>query len=181
MSHEWRPPGIWNPPERWVQWGWGYWFSWWWALRLRISAREDDVVVWDACHHRPGRTGVYDTWELCYPMMTCSLFYCIKNSHSYQLNFPGYAHIVSPEKYIFLMWKCQPSVKFLYVHSVGLFGWGSFCMNYRNNAAWHGDDQPVTLLRGYGAQRAYSLSACWVSCLSSSSFPGRRLPWLWTW
>ncbi len=28
-----------------------------------------------------------------------------------------------------------------------ILGWASFCMNYCINAAWHGDNQPVALLR----------------------------------
>ncbi len=33
-------------------------------------------------------------------------------------------------------------------------GWASFCMNYCINAAWHGGDQPVALLRCNEAQAA---------------------------
>ncbi len=43
-----------------------------------------------------------------------------------------------------------------------ILGWGSFCMNYGFNAAWHGGDQPVALQRHYEAQvaliGAFSLS-----------------------
>ncbi len=35
----------------------------------------------------------------------------------------------------------------LIMHSI--LGWGSICMNYCFNAAWHGGDQPVALLRRY--------------------------------
>ncbi len=31
------------------------------------------------------------------------------------------------------------------MHSI--LGWSSFCMNYCINAAWHGDNQPMALLR----------------------------------
>ncbi len=34
---------------------------------------------------------------------------------------------------------------FISMHSI--LGWASFCMNYCINAAWHGVDQPVALLR----------------------------------
>ncbi len=34
---------------------------------------------------------------------------------------------------------------FISMHSI--HGWVSFCMNYCINAAWHGDNQPVSLLR----------------------------------
>ncbi len=35
--------------------------------------------------------------------------------------------------------------RFISMHSI--LGWASFCMNYCINAAWHGDNQPVALLR----------------------------------
>ncbi len=38
------------------------------------------------------------------------------------------------------------------IHSI--LGWGSFCMNYCINVAWHGVDQPVALLRCNEAQVA---------------------------
>ncbi len=34
---------------------------------------------------------------------------------------------------------------FISMHSI--LGWASFCMNYCINAAWHGGNQPVALLR----------------------------------
>ncbi len=34
---------------------------------------------------------------------------------------------------------------FISMHSI--LGWGSFCMNYCINTTWHGDNQPVALLR----------------------------------
>ncbi len=39
---------------------------------------------------------------------------------------------------------------FISMHSI--LGWASFCMNYCIDAAWHGDDQPVALLRCNEAQ-----------------------------
>ncbi len=47
--------------------------------------------------------------------------------------------------------KCQASEKYVH-HSI--LSWASFCMNYCINAAWHGDDQPVALLRCNEAQVA---------------------------
>ncbi len=41
---------------------------------------------------------------------------------------------------------------FISMHSI--LGWASFCMNYCINAAWHGDIQPVALLRCNEAQVA---------------------------
>ncbi len=49
--------------------------------------------------------------------------------------------------------KCQASE--MYVHFYALNTWlGLFCMNYCINAAWHGVDQPVALLRCNEAQAA---------------------------
>ncbi len=38
------------------------------------------------------------------------------------------------------------------MHSI--LGWASFCMNYCINAAWHGDNQSVALIRCNEAQVA---------------------------
>ncbi len=46
---------------------------------------------------------------------------------------------------------------FISMHSI--LGWASFCMNYCTNAAWHGDNQPVALLRCNGSP------GCFDSCL----------------
>ncbi|MEQ2289599.1 hypothetical protein AMECASPLE_034763 [Ameca splendens] len=46
--------------------------------------------------------------------------------------------------------KCQASEKYLYFYALS-WGWGFFCMNYCINAAWHGGDQPVLLLRCSGS------------------------------
>ncbi len=44
--------------------------------------------------------------------------------------------------------KCSRSPKIgLITHSI--LSWGSFCTHYCFNAAWHGGDQPVALLRHY--------------------------------
>ncbi len=47
---------------------------------------------------------------------------------------------------------CSWSSMFISMHSI--FGWASFCMNYCINAAWHGGNQPVALLRCNEAQAA---------------------------
>ncbi len=39
---------------------------------------------------------------------------------------------------------------FISMHSI--LGWASFCMNYCIDAAWHGDNQTVALLRCNEAQ-----------------------------
>ncbi len=38
-------------------------------------------------------------------------------------------------------------LKSMFISMNSILGWGSFCMNYCINAAWHEGDQPVTLLR----------------------------------
>ncbi len=38
-------------------------------------------------------------------------------------------------------------LKSMFISINSILGWGSFCMNYCINAAWHGGDQPVALLR----------------------------------
>ncbi len=35
----------------------------------------------------------------------------------------------------------------MFISMYSILGWASFCMNYCINTAWHGDNQPVTLLR----------------------------------
>ncbi len=49
--------------------------------------------------------------------------------------------------------KCQTSEN-LFISMRSILGRGSFCMNYCINAAWHGGDQFVALLRCYEAQVA---------------------------
>ncbi len=46
---------------------------------------------------------------------------------------------------------------FISMHSI--LGWASFCMNYCINAAWHGGNQPVALLRCNEAQVALIAAA----------------------
>ncbi len=59
---------------------------------------------------------------------------------------------------------------FISMHSI--LGWASFCMNYCINAAWHGGNQPVALLRCNGSPGCFDsgLQIIWVWCLSSSSW-----------
>ncbi len=62
---------------------------------------------------------------------------------------------------------------FISMHSI--LGWASFCMNYCINAACHGGNQPVALLRCNGSPGCFDSSPsghlhCWVWCLSSSSW-----------
>ncbi len=40
----------------------------------------------------------------------------------------------------------------MFISMYSILGWGSFCMNYCINVAWHGVDQPVALLRCNEAQ-----------------------------
>ncbi len=59
--------------------------------------------------------------------------------------------ILHKTKHLFLV-NCWPSGKYvnlLYMYSI--LGRGSFCFNYCLNAAWHGGDQFVALLRWYGS------------------------------
>ncbi len=51
------------------------------------------------------------------------------------------------------------------MHSI--LGWASFCMNYWINAAWHGGDQSVTLLRWYGSPGFFD-SGLQVTCIVGS-------------
>ncbi len=51
------------------------------------------------------------------------------------------------------------------MHSI--LGWASFCMNYCINAAWHGVDQPVALLRCNGST-GYFDSSLQVICIVGS-------------
>ncbi len=89
---------------------------------------------------------------------------------------------------------------FIYMHSI--LGWASFCMNYCMNAAWHGGDQPVALLRCNEAQVAliaafrssallglvsliFLLTIPHKACQQKEAwcaitFPDRWLRWLWT-
>ncbi len=51
------------------------------------------------------------------------------------------------------------------MHSI--LGWASFCMNYCINAAWHGGNQPVALLRCNGSA-GYFDSSLQVICIVGS-------------
>ncbi len=55
------------------------------------------------------------------------------------------------------------------MHSI--LGWASFCMNYCSNAAWHGGNQPVALLRCNGSPGCFDSGPsghlhCWVWYIS---------------
>ncbi len=45
----------------------------------------------------------------------------------------------------------------MFISMNSILDWGSFCMNYCINAAWHEDNQPVALLRWNEAQVAFTL------------------------
>ncbi len=45
-------------------------------------------------------------------------------------------------------------LKDMFISLYSILGWASFCMNYCINAAWHGGNQPVALLRCNEAQVA---------------------------
>ncbi len=62
--------------------------------------------------------------------------------------------------------KCQASEKYEHVqHSILV--WVSFCMNYCINAAWHGGNQPVALLRCNGSTGCFD-SGLQVICIVGS-------------
>ncbi len=62
--------------------------------------------------------------------------------------------------------KCQASEK--YVHFYALNTWlGLLCMNYCINAAWHGGDQSVALLRCNGSPGCFN-SGLRVICIVGS-------------
>ncbi len=54
---------------------------------------------------------------------------------------------------------------FISMHSI--LGWASLCMNYCINAAWHGGNQPVALLRWYGSPGCFD-SGLQVICIVGS-------------
>ncbi len=58
-------------------------------------------------------------------------------------------------KFIFLNRKVS-LLKGMFISMHSILGWASFCMNYCINAAWHGGNQPVALLRCNEAQVADS-------------------------
>ncbi len=60
-------------------------------------------------------------------------------------------YFIRPKKKFFFV-NCWPSGKYvnlLYMYSI--LGRGSSCFNYCLNSAWHGVDQFVALLKGYGS------------------------------
>ncbi len=53
-----------------------------------------------------------------------------------------------------ILYRIVRLLKFMFISMHSILGWASFCMNYCINAAWHGDSQPVALLRCNEAQAA---------------------------
>ncbi len=67
---------------------------------------------------------------------------------------------------------------FISMHSIR--GWASFCMNYCINAAWHGVDQSVALLRCNGSPGCFD-SGLQVICIVGSGvshLPLDNTPWI---
>ncbi len=74
--------------------------------------------------------------------------------------------------------KCQASEKYVhYMHSI--LGWASFCMNYCINAAWHGDNQPVALLRCNGRPGSFDsgLQVIYIVGSGVSHLPLDNIPY----
>ncbi len=74
--------------------------------------------------------------------------------------------------------KCPGKIIFISMHSI--IGWASFCLNYCINAAWHGVNQPVALLRSNGSQ-GYFDSGLQVICLVGSGIshlPLKNTPYI---
>ncbi len=57
-------------------------------------------------------------------------------------------------------------LKSMFISMYSILGWASFCMNYCINAAWHGDNQSVALLRCNEAQ------VVWIVAFRSSALLG---------
>ncbi len=62
--------------------------------------------------------------------------------------------------------KCQASGKYVHLYAP-ILGWASFCMNYCINAAWHGGNKPVALLRCNGSPGCFD-SGLQVICIVGS-------------
>ncbi len=50
-------------------------------------------------------------------------------------------------------------LKSMFISNHSIFGWASFCMNFCINAAWHGGNQPVALLRCNGSPGCFDIAA----------------------
>ncbi len=59
-----------------------------------------------------------------------------------------------------------------------ILGWASFCMNYCINAAWHGGDQPVALLRCNESPGCFDCGLQ-VICIVGSGVSHLPLDYLW--
>ncbi len=55
-------------------------------------------------------------------------------------------------------------LKIMFISMYSILGWASFCLNYCINAAWHGGNQPVALLRCNGSPGCFD-SGLQVICI----------------
>ncbi len=58
-------------------------------------------------------------------------------------------------------------LKIMFISMYSILGWASFCMNYCINAAWHGENQSVALLRCNGSPCCFD-SGLQVICIVGS-------------
>ncbi len=58
-------------------------------------------------------------------------------------------------------------LKSIFISVPSLLSWASFCLNYCSNAAWHGVDQSVALLRCYGSPGCFD-SGLQLFCIVGS-------------
>ncbi len=63
---------------------------------------------------------------------------------------------------------------FISMHSI--LGWAFFCINYCINAAWHGGNQPVALLRCNGSPDCFD-SGLQVICIVGSGVDSIDSQW----
>ncbi len=57
-------------------------------------------------------------------------------------------------------------LKSMFISMRSILGWAWFCMNYCINAAWHGGNQPVALLRCNEAQATLTVSVWFLTFIS---------------
>ncbi len=69
-------------------------------------------------------------------------------------------------KNIYILNRTVRLLKSMFISMHSILGWGSFCMNYCSNAAWHAVYHPVALLRCNEAQVAL------IAAFSSSALLG---------
>ncbi len=70
-------------------------------------------------------------------------------------------------KNIYILNRNVRLLKSMFISINSILGWAFFCMNYCINAAWHGDNQPVTLLRCNGSPGCFD-SGLQVICIVGS-------------